>query len=191
MKPARTVLKQIINAVESFYDHVYKRSEIKQLEVLGEERFRDEERLMEMAEGEEFAPQPFDDLIDPHVVAVSQRQEYVVVFGVGASYVVEAPDMYESSGGSYINNAFALVDMSGRRPVVEKFIVGRERDSKVDLLKKNLNARDFQHFNDRALKKDLRDEDLNMSYIESRDYGKTEYEDPEEYRKMREMDDYR
>lgn len=112
-----------------------------------------------------------------------------MVFGVGATYQVEAPDMYESTGGSYTNNAFALVDMSGKRPQVEKFIVGRENDSKMDLLKKHLEAGGFEHLNDRALKKDLRDEDLQMSYLESRDYGKTEWEDPEEYRKMREMDD--
>jgi hypothetical protein len=39
------------------------------------------------------------------------------------------------------------------------------------------------------MKKDLRDENLEMSYLESRDYGRTERDDPEEYRKMREMDD--
>ena len=182
--------KQVINAVEFFYDNAYKRSEIKQLQVLGEERFRDEDRLIEMAEGEQFAPKPFEDLIDPQIVAVSQRQEYVVVFGVGASYVVEAPDMYESPGGSYINNAFALVDLSGRRPLIEKFIVGREKDTKIKLLKKHLEPQNFQHFNDRALRKDHREENLNMSYLESRDYGSTERDDPEEYRKMREMDSY-
>jgi len=180
----RTLFKKIIGAVESFYDHSYKRSSSKQLQVLGEERFEDMD-----IEGEMFAPKPFEDLVDPQVVAVSQRQEYVVVFGVGASYQVEAPDMYESQGGSYTNNAFALVDMSGRRPQIEKFIVGRENNTKVDLLKKHLNASNFKHFNDRAMKKDLRDENLEMSYLESRDYGRTERDDPEEYRKMREMDD--
>ena len=180
----RKIIKQVTSAVETFYDHSYKRSSFKQLEVLGEERFEDWD-----IEGEAFAPKPFEDLIDPQIVAVSKRQEYVVVFGVGATYQVEAPDMYESQGGSYTNNAFALVDMSGKRPQVEKFIVGRENDSKRDLLKKHLEAGGFEHLNDRALKKDLRDEDLQMSYLESRDYGKTEWEDPEEYRKMREMDD--
>ena len=183
----RVLFKKIIGAVESFYDHSYKRTESKQLQVLGEERFMDEDRFDE--ESEYFAPKPFEDLVDPQVVAVSQRQEYVVVFGVGATYQVEAPDMYESQGGSYTNNAFALVDMSGRRPQVEKFIVGRENNTKVDLLKKHLNASNFKHFNDRAMKKDLRDENLEMSYLESRDYGRTERDDPEEYRKMREMDD--
>ena len=180
----RNIIKKIIGAVESFYDHSYKRTESKQLQVLGEERFDDMD-----IEGEMFAPKPFEDLVDPQVVAVSQRQEYVVVFGVGATYQVEAPDMYESQGGSYTNNAFALVDMSGRRPQVEKFIVGREIDTKVDLLKKHLEAGGFEHLNDRALKKDLRDENLEMSYLESRDYGSLERDDPEEYRKMREMDD--
>lgn len=180
----RRTIKKIIGAVESFYDHSYKRTESKQLQVRGVERFDDMD-----IEGEMFAPKPFEDLIDPQVVAVSQRQEYVVVFGVGATYQVEAPDMYESTGGSYINNAFALVDMSGKRPQVEKFIVGRENNTKVDLLKKHLKASNFKHFNDRAMKKDLRDESLNMSYLESRDYGRTERDDPEEYRKMREMDD--
>jgi hypothetical protein len=146
--------------------------------------------MSEMDEMEHFAPKPFEDLIDPQVVAVSQGQEYVVVFGVGAEYEVEAPDMYESPGGSYINNAFALVDMSGRRPQVEKFIVGDKSDTKIDLLKKHLRADHFRHFNDRALKKDLREENLDMSYLESRDYGSTEWEDPEEYHKMREMDSY-
>lgn len=189
MKINRQLEKKILNAVESFYDHVYKRSELKKLKVLGEERFMDEDRLMEMIEGEMFASKPYEDLIEPKVVAVSQGQEYVVVFGVGASYQVEAPDMYESTGGSFTNNAFALVDMSGRRPKVEKFIVGRENDSKIDLLKKHLESSGFKHFNDRALKRDLRDEGLNMSYLESRDYGSLERDDPEEYRKMREMDD--
>ena len=189
MKPNRQTTKKVIESVEFFYDNAYKRSEIKQLEVFGEERFMDEDRLIEMAEGEHFAPKPFEDLIDPQIVAVSQRQEYVVVFGVGASYVIEAPDMYESPGGSYINNAFALVDMSGKRPLIEKFIVGREKDTKIKLLKKHLDAKDFHHFNDRAVKKDLREENLNMSYLESRDYGSLERDDPEEYRKMQEMDE--
>ena len=73
----RTIFKKIIGAVESFYDHSYKRSSSKQLQVLGEERFEDMD-----IEGEMFAPKPFEDLVDPQVVAVSQRQEYVVVFGV-------------------------------------------------------------------------------------------------------------
>ena len=186
----RKTIKQIISAVESFYDHSYKRSELKQLQVLGEERFMDEDRFDE--ESEYFAPKPFEDLIDPQIVAISQRQEYVVVFGVGASYVVEAPDMYESPGGSYTNNAFALVDMSGRRPQVEKFIVGRENDTTIKLLKKHsIDPAPFKQFNSRALKKDHREENLNMSFLESRDYGSTERDDPKEYRKMREMDDYR
>ena len=188
MNISRNTVKQIISALESFYDHVYKRSELKQLEVLGQQRLLDHFKRSEMDEMEHFAPKPFEDLIDPQVVAVSQGQEYVVVFGVGAEYVVEAPDMYESPGGSYINNAFALVDMSGRRPQVERFIVGDRDDTKIDLLKKHLRSDHFRHFNGRALKKDLREENLDMSYLESRDYGSTEWEDPEEYHKMREMD---
>lgn len=188
MKPNRQLTKKIIESVEFFYDHSYKRSEIKQLEVLGEERFRDEDRLIEMAESEYFQPKPFEDLIEIEVVARSTfNEQYVVVFGVGASYIVEAPDMYESPGGTFTNNAFALVDMSGRRPLVEKFIVGGENDTKMNLLKKHLDAKNYHHFNDRAVRKDLREEDLNMSYIESKNYGSTEWEDPEEYHKMNEM----
>ena len=87
------------------------------------------------------------------------------------------------------NNAFALVDMSGRRPVVERFIVGREKDTKIKLLQKYLKSDDFNHFNVRALRKNLSDEFFNMSFIESRDYGRTEIDDPEEYQKMRMLDE--
>lgn len=168
----RKTIKQIISAVEFFYDHNYKRSSTRQLEVLGDERFVGEEEieaLMEQEYAEQWQPQPHEDLVEPQVVAVSQNQHkksYVVVFGVGASYEVEAPDMYESPGGWFINNAFALVDMSGKRPVVEKFIVGREKDTKIKLLKKHLDSRNYLHFNDRALKKDLSQEHLHASYVE-------------------------
>jgi len=160
MKLNRQLSKKIIESVEFFYDHVYKRGELEQLEVLGDHRLLDIFKRQEMAEEENFAPKPFEDLVEPQIVAVSKIQEdelYVVVFGVGASYVVEAPDM---SGGSFTKNAFALVDMSGRRPKVEKFIVGRENETKIKLLKKHLVADYFKHFNDRALKKDHSSETL-------------------------------
>ena len=170
-------------------DHEYKREQYQKIDVLGQAMNFSEEELYAMEEGAQFAPKYYEDIIDPQVVAVSQGQQYVVVFGVGLSYQVEAPDMYESPGGSYTNNAIALVDMSGRRPLVNLFIVGHSSQSKIDLLKKHLKANDFKHFNDRALKKDLREDAKDMSYLESRDYGSLERDDPEEYRKMREMDD--
>ena len=111
MKPNRQTTKKVIESVEFFYDHSYKRSNRKQLEVLGEERFKDEWHGFGGEEAEYFQPKPFEDLIEIEVVAKSTFNErYVVVFGVGATYQVEAPDMYESTGGSYTNNAFALVD---------------------------------------------------------------------------------
>ena len=185
----RKTIKEIVKVLEFFYDHEYKRESYKKHDVLGLSRHFTEEELYMMEEGAEFAPKYYEDIIDPQVVAVSQRQGYVVVFGVGYSYTVEAPDMYESPGGSKVHNAFALVDMSGRRPQVEKFIVGDDRHSKKDLLKQHLDSRNFQHFNARALNEDEREDNKQMSYLDSKNYGRTEWEDPEEWEKMRRMDE--
>ncbi len=187
----RKTIKEIVKVLEFFYDHEYKREGYKKKSVLGLNRDMDwsEEELYLMQEGAEFAPKYFEDIIDPQVIAVSPSKDYVVVFGVGYSYKVEAPDMYESPGGSKINNAFALVDMSGKRPQVEKFIVGDSRHSKKDLLKQHLDSKGYEHFNARALNDDEREDNKQMSYLESSTYGSTEWEDPEEWEKMRMMDE--
>ena len=197
----RKTIKEIVKVLEFFYDHEYTLEAYQKSSILGRNMNWSEEELYAMEEGAEFAPQYYDDIIDPQVIASSiedkdatiddyqENESYVVVFGVGYRYTLEAPDMYESPGGSKVNNAFALVDMSGRRPQVLKFIVGDDRHTKKDLLKKHLNSDGYNHFNARALNEDLREDNKQMSYIESRDYGRTEWEDPEEWEKMRRMDE--
>ena len=169
----KSAIEKALFVLETFYDHSVQPNLVERSSVFGD-----------LSDEDDFNPfmSYATELLEPQAIAYSDlSMTCVFSFGISIHHQTEAPGMYDSLGETRIYNAFATVSLHGSRPKIKMFRIGFANDSVLDMLNSELDSYSFLMLLpfDEIINHTDNFED--MSYIECRDYGSLERDDPYEY----------